>query len=173
MNGAVIDDCPGRLYRTKPAVVLLIPLQYSNALKANVYDDVAAILHKPVSLQTLSALLRGMACEPLEQPQQHVRQAVTPVAEWQFAGGRVLLVEDNEFNRLVAVGVLENAGLEVLLAGNGEEAVRMVVEEQVDAILMDIQMPVMDGIEATRRIRQMPGCEKLPIDLFLTSLHDL
>ncbi|HXU94778.1 MAG TPA: response regulator, partial [Gallionella sp.] len=75
----------------------------------------------------------------------------------------VLLVEDNAINRQLAMELLKQAGLVVSLANNGKEAVDWVAREHFDAVLMDIHMPVMDGYEATRAIRQMPGLETLPI----------
>ncbi|CAB1058811.1 hypothetical protein D1BOALGB6SA_3569 [Olavius sp. associated proteobacterium Delta 1] len=72
-------------------------------------------------------------------------------------GARVLLVEENEINQQVAQEILESAGLIVSLANNGEEGVRAVKEEEYDAVLMDIQMPVMNGDEATKRIRNWEG----------------
>ena len=68
-------------------------------------------------------------------------------------GARVLLVEDNEINRQVAGEILEAAGLSVSLASNGQEAVEIVRKDDFHAILMDVQMPVMDGYTATREIR--------------------
>jgi CheY-like chemotaxis protein len=68
-------------------------------------------------------------------------------------GARVLLVEDNEINQQVAKEILEGAGLNVSLANNGQEAVNAVKENNYDAVLMDVQMPVMDGYTATRKIR--------------------
>jgi CheY-like chemotaxis protein len=78
-------------------------------------------------------------------------------------GARVLLVEDNEINQEVAIGQLEDAELFVDLAENGADAVRMVRENDYDLVLMDMQMPVMDGIEATRIIRADPEHKSLPI----------
>jgi two-component system sensor histidine kinase/response regulator len=75
----------------------------------------------------------------------------------------VLLVEDNEINQEVAIGQLEDAEIDVDLAENGEIAVRMVQEKDYDLVLMDMQMPVMDGIEATRVIRSDSRFETLPI----------
>jgi two-component system sensor histidine kinase/response regulator len=78
-------------------------------------------------------------------------------------GTRVLLVEDNEINQEVAIGLLEDAAIQVDLAENGEIAVRMAQENDYDAILMDMQLPVMDGIEATRAIRSDARFRNLPI----------
>ena len=69
-------------------------------------------------------------------------------------GAFVLLVEDNEINQQVAKEILESAGLNVALATNGQEAVNAVKESNYDAVLMDVQMPVMDGYTATRKIRE-------------------
>jgi two-component system, sensor histidine kinase and response regulator len=67
---------------------------------------------------------------------------------------RVLLVEDNEINRRVAVGLLHSRGHQVVLAENGQEAVNTLADQEFDVVLMDMQMPVMDGYEATAAIRQ-------------------
>ncbi len=78
-------------------------------------------------------------------------------------GARVLLVEDNEINQQVAKEILESAGLNVSLANNGQEGVSAVKENNYDAVLMDIQMPVMNGYEATREIREDERFKDLPI----------
>ncbi|MES3003695.1 MAG: response regulator [Pseudomonadota bacterium] len=80
-----------------------------------------------------------------------------------IAGARVLLVEDNDINQIVASEILTDAGLVVDIAQDGRAAVAMVRQHPYDIVLMDMQMPVMDGIEATIAIRKMPGFQSLPI----------
>lgn len=78
-------------------------------------------------------------------------------------GARVLLVEDNEVNRIVAIELLTQAHLQVDTAENGEIALLRLQQTQYDCVLMDVQMPVMDGYETTRCLRKQPDCTKLPV----------
>jgi two-component system, sensor histidine kinase and response regulator len=80
-----------------------------------------------------------------------------------LAGARILLVEDNDINQQVARETLEDAGLTVDVACDGRAALAMVTQAAYDLVFMDMQMPVMDGVTATRAIRQMEGMDKLPI----------
>jgi two-component system sensor histidine kinase/response regulator len=81
----------------------------------------------------------------------------------QHAHARLLLVEDNPINQEVAIDLLRSVGLRVDLAVDGEQAVKMAAENVYDLILMDIQMPVMDGLAATRLIRQGETWQQVPI----------
>ncbi|WP_395703304.1 response regulator [Aquabacterium sp.] len=80
-----------------------------------------------------------------------------------FAGQRILLAEDEPVNRLVALELLDRTGLQVDTADDGEQAVRMAAAAPYALILMDVQMPLLDGLEATRRIRAMPAHRTTPI----------
>jgi two-component system, sensor histidine kinase and response regulator len=78
-------------------------------------------------------------------------------------GARILLAEDNQVNQQVACALLESADLVVTVAEDGQEAVDCVERGEYDLVLMDMQMPVMDGVEATRLIRAMPKAAGLPV----------
>ena len=75
----------------------------------------------------------------------------------------ILVVEDQEDNRQILRDLLGNAGYELTEAENGEEAITAVGKRRPDLILMDIQLPVMDGYEATRRLRANPDLKSVPI----------
>jgi CheY-like chemotaxis protein len=153
------DDLP-RLREHFKHTVLFISA-YGSFLPSEQASTLAPIfqLPRPLSRAALhKALQRSL--EPGGEPVAVPAPQGAPTALEQK---RVLLVEDNPVNQLVAKGMLSKAGCEVLLALNGVEALDVLDREPIDLVLMDCNMPVMDGYEATRRIRQQARWADLPI----------
>ena len=117
------------------------------------------LITKPVTPSSLiSALLEA------EQPQDRPDRAEPSAAPFpELMGARVLLAEDNAINRQVANEILQSSGVSVEPAGDGLEAVEKLWEGGYDAVLMDIQMPGMDGLKATRILREYARFDNLPI----------
>jgi signal transduction histidine kinase len=90
----------------------------------------------------------------------------------QGVAARILVVDDNEQNRLLVEATLEPEGHEIVLAANGEEALRAFEESQPDCVLLDVRMPGLDGFAVCARMRDFPGGKEVPI-LFLTALRDI
>jgi two-component system sensor histidine kinase/response regulator len=120
---------------------------------------------KPGSGSTFwfSAQLGIAAAAPDALPADSPADAALTDALRRVHGARVLLVEDNDINQEVARELLQDIGLVVDIADNGQVALQMVRGNAYDLVLMDMQMPVMDGVTATREIRKLPGMAQLPI----------
>jgi len=149
-----------------PPIILVTAYGREEVLQQAEEVALEGFLLKPVSASMLfDATMQafGEAAPETSRIAQKPEQEAEALRHIQ--GARVLLVEDNAINQQVAREILEGAGLNIDLATNGQEAVNAVKENIYDAVLMDIQMPVMDGYTATRRIREWElGKEKSALD---------
>jgi len=150
-----------------PAVIMVTAFGREEAMNA-VHSQgarVNAVLTKPVTASTLleavgEALGRGRVV-----PDRVATRAQGQTEHLQqLKGARVLLVEDNALNQELAMELLRQAGMEVVLANHGQEALDLLAADpRFDGVLMDCQMPVMDGYTATRHLRSLPQFANLPI----------
>ena len=138
--GAILTDRTGTKIGKQPGVVILpLPLR-----RKDLFDCLCAGIENNPATENEPAIR-----EPAIIDSQH--------------GLHILLVEDNQVNQLVASGILKKLGHRVSHADNGSRALEALRTQHVDLVLMDCQMPVMDGYDATRAIRQYPEWRSLPI----------
>jgi signal transduction histidine kinase/DNA-binding response OmpR family regulator len=125
---------------------------------------VGALLTKPVTPSTLlDACATALGRTPVTPTRSARRAEARGDHQAALAGARILLVEDNAFNQELAVDLLSRAGVAVSVASDGQEALKALAREPFDAVLMDCQMPVMDGYAATRALRRQPWLRSLPV----------
>jgi two-component system, sensor histidine kinase and response regulator len=150
----------------KLPVILVSAYSCEEELRQTEPMESVAFLAKPVQpgdLAHVMAKVLGVR-EAVESPVRD--EALITVATSRrdhLRGARVLLAEDNLINQEVACDILSDVGIEVTIANNGSEAVEAILREGWDAVLMDMQMPVMDGYQATREVRSDPRFADLPI----------
>ena len=145
-----------------PAAII-VTAHEREALLEELNGQVDGILHKPVSASTLLDSISVVFGKELGHCSKTRRQTDYKAAELAVRGAYLLLVEDNEVNQEVAQQILSDAGVRVDIASNGAMALAKIAVADYDGVLMDCQMPVMDGYQATRQLRANPRHAQLPV----------
>lgn len=158
----VITDCPECLFGMRPAidVPILLVTAYGNFMPSEQVSALAPLQQHARPLAR-NALYQSL-CRTL-QPEQVTDMDADAGDTKAMRPARILLVEDNPVNQLVAKGMLSKLGCEVIVSGHGGEALEQLEQHAFDLVLMDCNMPVMDGYEASRQIRQSGRWPQLPI----------
>jgi signal transduction histidine kinase/CheY-like chemotaxis protein len=158
----LITDCPECLFglRTTCAAPILLVTAYGNFMPSEEASALAPLQQqaRPLARNALYQTLRRVL-----QPELHTINGARLDTLSPLRRGRVLLVEDNPVNQLVAKGMLGKLGCEVIVAAHGGEALDQLEHKEFDLVLMDCNMPVMDGYEASRQIRRSGRWPQLPI----------
>ncbi len=146
-------------------IILMTAFGKENEILDAEKAGINAFLTKPIHQSTLfNAIMDtfGKKALKIEEKEKHITTRATIYKNF-LRGIRILVAEDNPTNQEIALAILEGAGIVVEIANNGKKAVEALQRSRFDVVLMDIQMPEMDGYEATRIIRKDPKFKSLPI----------
>ena len=142
-----------------PPIILITAYGREVKARPGIGSAVDAVLHKPVKQSELFDVI----LEVLNPGGKYKKTKKQTDETFDFFGKRILLAEDNEINRQIAAEILTPTHAHLDMAVNGREAVEMALSVEYDLILMDVQMPVMDGYLATREITSRLGAKRPPI----------
>ena len=147
-----------------PTVIMVTAYGREEIRKQAESAEIGIFLVKPVTNSHLFDAITEAFGKRGGRKSRSLKYGVEKISEiGNIRGAKVLLAEDNEINQQVATELLEKAGLIVTIANNGKEAIKAVEGSEFDLVLMDVQMPEMDGLEATECIRKDPRFSNLPI----------
>ena len=153
-----------------PVVIMVTAFGHEDIMRKAGEIGLEGFLLKPVSPSILFDTVMQAFGEEVAESARTTQTGESDTAIEHIQGAQLLLVEDNEINQQVAKEILEGAGLYVTLANNGQEAVDAVGKFAYDAVLMDVQMPVMDGYTATGKIRKL-GSEISKVPIIAMTAH--
>ncbi|TAK93759.1 MAG: response regulator [Aquabacterium sp.] len=163
--------CAKRLTRAghdRPQVLMVTAFSRDEVLRRMRQEDVQvqAVLTKPVTPSSLHDACQRVLVSPSDvavvAPQSDIKQRLNDHQK-RLAGVRVLLAEDNEINQELATELMQRVGVIVTVAKDGQTALNLLAEQVFDLVLMDCQMPGMDGYTATGQIRANPAWQSLPV----------
>jgi len=150
----LVDTLRAECALREPRVIMLMPIAQHEELRKARDAGVRACVSKPVrqsALYNAFVTALGQAVRPLPEREERSSDSTPPP----LASYRLLVAEDNRVNQQVALGILKSDGHSVTIVGDGTQAVEAYTKSEFDLVLMDCHMPVMDGFEATRRIRDL------------------